>query len=74
MKGTTQKRQLDPVCGKHLEAPEGRPSTEYKKRRYFFCSERCRSAFERQAERFRMNDLARAGALLTPGRVRWGIA
>ena len=70
----TQKRQLDPVCGKHVETPECRPSTEYKKRRYFFCSEHCRSAFEKQAERFRMNDLARAGALLTPGRVRWGIA
>ncbi len=69
-----QRQQLDPVCGKHVEAPEGRPSTEYKKRRYFFCSEHCRSAFEKQAERFRMNDLARAGALLTPGRVCWGIA
>ena len=71
---SAQKQQLDPVCGKPLEAPEGRPSTEYKKRRYFFCSERCRSAFEKRAERFRMNDLARAGALMTPGRVRWGIA
>jgi YHS domain-containing protein len=69
------KRQLDPVCGKQLEGTaEGRPSTEYKKRRYFFCSEGCRHAFERQTERFRMNDLARAGALMTPGRVRWGIA
>ena len=70
----TQKKQRDPVCGKPLEAPEGRPSMEYKKRRYFFCSERCRSAFEKRAERFRMNDLARAGALMTPGRVRWGLA
>jgi YHS domain-containing protein len=73
MKGV-QGRHLDPVCGRHLEEPEGQPSTEYKKRRYFFCSENCRHAFERQAERFRMNELARAGALLSPGRVRWGIS
>ncbi|XXF80581.1 YHS domain-containing protein [Myxococcaceae bacterium GXIMD 01537] len=73
MKGV-QGRHLDPVCGRSLERSEGRPTSEYKKRRYFFCSERCRSAFERQAERFRMNDLARAGALLSPGRVRWGLA
>lgn len=73
MKGV-QKRQLDPVCGRPLDKLEGQPTSEYKKRRYFFCSERCRSAFERQTERFRMNDLARAGALMTPGRVRWGLA
>ena len=71
---SARKQQRDPVCGKPLEAPEGRPSMEYKQRRYFFCSERCRAAFEQRAERFRMNDLARAGALLTPGRVRWGSA
>ncbi len=68
------KRHLDPICGKQLEKPEGRPTAEYKKRRYFFCSERCRTVFEQKAARFRMNDLARAGALLTPGRVRWGLA
>jgi YHS domain-containing protein len=67
-------RNLDPVCGRQLEEPEGQPSTEYKKRRYFFCSEGCRSAFEKQAERFRLNELAKAGALLSPGRVRWGIS
>jgi YHS domain-containing protein len=72
--GDVDKRQLDPICGKRLDASEGRPTTEYKKRRYFFCSERCRTVFEQKAARFRMNDLARAGALMTPGRVRWGIA
>jgi YHS domain-containing protein len=73
MKGV-QSRHLDPVCGRNLEEPETQPSTEYKKRRYFFCSERCRSAFEKQAERFRLTELAKAGALLSPGRVRWGIS
>ncbi|HYH95223.1 YHS domain-containing protein [Hyalangium sp.] len=71
---SVQGRHLDPVCGRQLEEPEGQPSTEYKKRRYFFCSDRCRSAFEKQAERFRLSELARAGALLSPGRVRWGIS
>ncbi|RKG57452.1 YHS domain-containing protein [Corallococcus sp. AB011P] len=72
--GQGSSRHWDPVCGRHLEAPEGHPSSEYKKRRYFFCSEGCRTAFERQAERFRLNELARAGALMSPGRVRWGLA
>jgi YHS domain-containing protein len=74
MKSVEKKRQLDPVCGRSLEQPDGQPTSEYKKRKYFFCSERCRTAFEKQAERFRMNDLARAGALMTPSRVRWGLA
>ncbi len=69
-----QGQHWDPVCGKELGTPDGRPTAEYKKRRYFFCSERCRHAFEKQAERFRLNELARVGALLTPGRVRWGIS
>ena len=67
-------KHWDPVCGRHLEAPAEHPSSEYKQRRYFFCSEGCRTAFERQAERFRLNELARAGALMSTGRVRWGLA
>lgn len=74
MKGVYAGHQLDPVCGRRVPGGEGAPSTEYKKRRYFFCSEKCQCAFERQTERFRVSDLARAGALLTPGRVRWGLA
>ncbi len=61
-------------AGDSVGGARGPPSAEYKKRRYFFCSERCRTAFEKQAERFRLNELARAGALLSPGRVRWGIS
>lgn len=71
--GQTQK-QLDPICGRRVEDSSEQPSAEYKRRRYFFCSEHCRHTFERQAERFRCHDLARAGALLTPGSVRWGLA
>jgi len=70
------KAHLDPVCGKSVQ-PNGvkqELSAEYKKRRYYFCSETCRCAFEKRAEKLRMNELAQAGALFTPERVRWGMA
>jgi YHS domain-containing protein len=64
----------DPICGRALNVESLSFSIEYKKRRYYFCSETCRTAFEQRTERFRLNELARAGALLSPGRVRWGLA
>lgn len=67
-------RQVDPVCGRPLSNEHGQASTEYKRRRYHFCSERCREQFLRQTERFRLRELARSGALMTPGKVRWGLA
>jgi YHS domain-containing protein len=65
---------VDPVCGRKLAKTGAEASAEYKRRRYFFCSEKCRHAFERQTEWFRLHELAKAGALMTPGRVRWGLA
>lgn len=64
----------DPICGRALRTDRLSHSVEYKKRRYYFCSEKCRQAFEARTEKFRLNELARAGALLSPGRIRWGIA
>ncbi|MGA9522703.1 MAG: YHS domain-containing protein [Myxococcaceae bacterium] len=64
----------DPICGRALSPETDRCSVEYKKRTYYFCSEKCREAFQHRTEKFRLNELARAGALLTPGRVRWGLA
>ena len=65
---------LDPVCGKPVVDGDAE-SMEYKHRKYFFCSERCRTRFARQTERIRMNDLARLGALFGGGKkVRWGVA
>ncbi|MGI5861556.1 MAG: YHS domain-containing protein [Myxococcales bacterium] len=64
----------DPICGKTIEPNQNTPSSEYKKKRYYFCSERCKLAFEREAERMRLHDLAKVGALLSKGRVRWGLA
>lgn len=64
----------DPICGKKLEPGGGTPSAEYKKRRYFFCSSGCHAEFEKAAERVKLHEAARAGALLNRGRVRWGLA
>ena len=63
----------DPICGRRLESLPSSLSSEYKKRRYYFCSARCKDAFEKRTERFRVSELARNGALLTPGKIRWGL-
>lgn len=67
-------RSYDPICGVPVSGGDRTPSSEYKKRRYFFCSEKCKHEFERAAERIRMQEAARAGALFTHGKVRWGLA
>lgn len=65
--------QYDPICGKKVTEPSA-PVSEYKKKTYRFCSEHCRNEFERAATRVRMKEAARAGALLSCGKVRWGVA
>ena len=67
-------RTYDPICGVKVAGGQAVPSSEYKKRKYFFCSDKCRHQFEKAAERIRMQEAARAGALFTHGRVRWGRA
>jgi YHS domain-containing protein len=67
-------RSYDPICGVPVDSRQETFSSEYKKRRYFFCSHRCKHEFERAAERIRMQEVARAGALFTHGKVRWGLA
>ena len=69
-----QGRSYDPICGVAVEGRSETPSSEYKKRRYFFCSDKCKHEFEHAAERIRMQEAARAGALFTQGKVRWGLA
>lgn len=67
-------QSYDPICGVKVEASIFAPSSEYKKRQYFFCSDHCKCEFDRAAERIRMQEVARAGALFTQGRVRWALA
>jgi YHS domain-containing protein len=64
----------DPICGRKVDPIRATPNAEYKKRTYYFCSPHCRAEFERAAERVRCHEAARAGALLTRGKVRWGLA
>ncbi len=66
---------IDPVCGKTV-VENGAQAFEYKRRTYFFCSTHCRGRFERQAERIRVNELARMGTLFAEKdkRARWGVA
>ncbi len=66
--------QVDPICGRKFEAAPGTPSVEVKSQRYYFCSPRCKEVFEKRAERARLGHLAKIGALLSNGKVRWGIA
>ncbi len=66
--------RYDPICGKGVEEAEKVPSVEYRRRRFYFCSSDCRSAFLKRTERARIRELARVGALLSSGKVRWGMA
>jgi YHS domain-containing protein len=64
---------IDPVCGRPVVEATAQ-GLEYKKRRYFFCSVRCRREFERRAEQIHLRELARLGALFGDRKVRWGVA
>ncbi|BDG07071.1 YHS domain-containing protein [Anaeromyxobacter paludicola] len=73
MRARTDGVSLDPICGKPVVEQDS-ASSEYKRRRYFFCSKRCKERFERRAERLRLQDLARMGALFSKAQVQWGVA
>ncbi len=64
---------IDPICGRPVVEDDA-VALEYKKKRYFFCSERCRHRFERQAERIHVAELAKTGSLFGERKVRWGVA
>lgn len=64
---------IDPICGRSV-AREGAHSVDYKRKTYYFCSPGCRGRFERHAERIRVGELARMGALFAEKKPRWGIA
>lgn len=69
-------REYDPVCGRTLrrDAP-GTVQLVHHGQAYAFCSEGCRERFERLAERARVGEVLRMGALFAPSeKVRWGVA
>ena len=64
---------VDPICGKPVVEDESE-AMEYKRRRYFFCSGRCKQRFERMAEKIHVAELAKAGTLLSGRKASWGLA
>jgi YHS domain-containing protein len=42
--------EMDPVCGAPVDADRATDSVEYKGRRYYFCSSKCRKLFEENPE------------------------
>jgi P-type Cu+ transporter len=42
----------DPVCGMPVDPKTAPATAEYKGKTYYFCSMRCKEAFEREPERF----------------------
>jgi YHS domain-containing protein len=64
---------IDPICGQPV-VEDGAESFDYKRRTYYFCSAACRGRFLRRAERFRVAELLRMGALLGSKKARWGVA
>ena len=64
---------IDPICGKPV-VEDGAETFAYKRRTYYFCSPPCRVRFHRRAERFRVAELLRLGALFEKRKARWGLA
>jgi YHS domain-containing protein len=66
---------IDPICGSPVVEDDAE-SFEYKRRRYYFCSPACLGKFTRRAERMRVMELLRLGALFSEKekRARWGVA
>jgi len=45
-------RVADPVCGMLIDVAQGRHTFDYEGKRWFFCCEGCRAAFEREPQRY----------------------
>ncbi len=64
----------DPICGRSVAGQATAPQAEYKQRTYYFCSDSCRARFELAAQRVKLQEAAKIGALFSAGKVRWGVA
>lgn len=70
---TSNGSAIDPVCGQPV-AETSAETSEYRSRRYFFCSRGCRRRFEGHSERMHAAELARLGALFGSRKTPWGVA
>ncbi len=67
---------IDPVCGDPLLVDDaGTIRVEHRGKAFHFCSDGCRDRFLRLAERIRLEEVLKMGALFAPGeKARWGVA
>jgi uncharacterized protein len=49
---TLRRGARDPVCGMTVDRHAGKPTAHYGGQTYYFCSERCKAAFEAKPERY----------------------
>jgi xanthine dehydrogenase accessory factor len=54
---------VDPVCGMSVRDGEDDLKTEYAGKTYHFCSESCRAAFEKEPERFAVQENVESGGM-----------
>lgn len=67
---------LDPVCGQPvLLSDDDTVSLRHHGRLFHFCGAACRGRFISLADRIRLEEAAKRGALFEPrARIRWGVA
>ncbi len=46
----------DPVCGMTIDEKTARFNSEYKGKRYYFCSLECKTSFDKNPERYLIRD------------------
>jgi len=44
--------EKDPVCGMDVDPKTATDKTDYKGRKYYFCSAGCKKAFEKEPEKY----------------------
>ena len=42
----------DPVCGMEIDSKEATGTSEYQGETYYFCSEHCKKAFDKEPEKY----------------------
>ena len=43
---------IDPVCGMQVDEENAAGTSEYKGKRYYFCAEGCKVAFDKDPEKY----------------------
>lgn len=54
--------EIDPVCGMSVDTETAQYTSDYKGKRYYFCSPGCKSDFENDPEHYLTSGAAHAGS------------